>query len=89
MSLSSFPQPPFEAVPSTRRGARGGVGIGRGQEAMVGGEAREVPLAGEEPRLGLEKGRASGPGGLAGLPVGWLVFGPLTTAVNQSLKHLR
>ena len=56
---------------------------------MVGGEAREVPLAGEEPRLGLEKGRASGPGGLAGLPVGWLVFGPLTTAVNQSLKHLR
>jgi len=38
--------------------------MGRGQEAMeVRGEAREIPLAGEEPRLGLEKGRASVPGG--------------------------
>ena len=60
-------------MPSTRGGGQeeGGVGVGRGQQAMeVGGEAREVPLPGEEPRLGLEKGRASGPGGLAGLPVG-------------------
>jgi len=34
----------------------------------MGGEAREVPLTGEEPRLGLEKGRASVSQGVADSP---------------------
>ena len=57
--------------------------MGRGQQAMeVGGEAREVPLAGEEPRLGLEKGRASGLGGLAGLLVGVAGFPHFRPLIN-------
>ena len=56
--------------------------MGRGQEAMeVGGEARE------EPRLGLEKGRASGPGGLTGLPVGVAGFPQLRPVNNIGVSH--
>jgi len=64
--------------------------MGRRQEAMeVGREAREVPFAGEEPRLGLEKRRASGHGGLAGLPVrvaSFPHFRPLNN-VSQSVTQ--
>ena len=65
------------------------MGMGRGQEAMeVGGEAREVTLPGEEPRLGLDRDREVSQGCRWGWLV-FLIFGPLTTSVSQSLKHLR
>jgi len=91
-SLSPFPQPPFEAVPSTRGGRgggkrrgggqdEGGVGMGRGQEAMeVGGKQGNYPLQGG----GYWDWEVS-----QGCQRGWLVFlifGPLTS-VSQHLRQ--
>jgi len=55
----------------------------------MGGEARKIPLAGEEPRLGFEKGRTWGPRGLAGPPVGvagFPYFRPLNN-IGQSVTQ--
>ena len=66
-SLSPFPQPPFEAVPSTK-GGRGGGQEERGGQDERGGQGEGGSGWGGERRHWKWGGRVLGLGGLAGDP---------------------